>query len=107
MNTVYTPYSEKYINDFYKYTDEQGRRYRLVSLLGPGGAAKGNPYYEFLGVSRYWVHSKAKMQELYEKGIIVQTKPGAVPQKNVILTKHQECHFKIFGLILVQCKVGR
>lgn len=81
MNTVYTPYSEKYINDFYKYTDEQGRRYRLVSLLGPGGAAKGNPFYEFLGVSRYWVHSKEKMQELYEKGIIVQTKPGAVPQK--------------------------
>lgn len=81
MNTVYTPYSEKYISDFYKYTDEDGRRYRLVSLLGPGGAAKGNPYYEFLGVSRYWVHSKTKMQELYEKGMIIQTKPGAVPQK--------------------------
>ena len=81
MNTVYTPYSEKYINDFYKYTDKDGRKYRLVSLLGPGGAAKGNPYYEFLGVSRYWVHSKAKMQELYDKGIIIQTKPGAVPQK--------------------------
>lgn len=47
----------------------------------PGGAAKGNPYYEFLGVSKYWVHSKQKMQELYEKGIIIQTKPGAVPQK--------------------------
>lgn len=81
LNTVYTPYSEKYITDFYKYTDETGRKYRLVSLLGPGGAAKGNPYYEFLGVSRYWVHSKAKMQELYDKGLIVQTKPGAVPQK--------------------------
>lgn len=81
MNTVYTPYSEKYVKDFYKYTDKDGRKYRLVSLLGPGGAAKGNPYYEFLGVSRYWVHSKAKMQELYEKGIIIQTKPGAVPQK--------------------------
>lgn len=81
LNTVYMPYSEKYINDFYKYTDESGRKYRLVSLLGPGGAAKGNPFYEFLGVSRYWVHSKAKMQELYEKGIIIQTKPGSVPQK--------------------------
>ena len=81
LNTVYKPYSEKYINDFYKYTDESGRKYRLVSLLGPGGAAKGNPFYEFLGVSRYWVHSKAKMQELYEKGIIIQTKPGSVPQK--------------------------
>lgn len=81
LNTVYTPYSEKYINDFYKYTDESGRKYRLVSLLGPGGAAKGNPFYEFLGVSRYWVHAKAKMQELYEKGIIIQTKSGSVPQK--------------------------
>ena len=81
MNTVYTPYSDKYVNDFYKYTDSDGRRYRLVSLLGPGGAAKGNPYYEFLGVSRYWVHSKVKMQQLYDNGIIIQTKPGAVPQK--------------------------
>lgn len=81
INTVYTPYSEKYINDFYKYTDQDGRKYRLVSLLGPGGAAKGNPYYEFLGVSRYWVHSKEKMKKLYDEGIIIQTKPGAVPQK--------------------------
>lgn len=81
INTVYTPYSEKYINDFYKYQDEDGRKYRFVSLLGPGGASKGNPFYEFLGVSRYWVHSKEKMQQLYEAGIVVQTKPGAVPQK--------------------------
>jgi adenine-specific DNA-methyltransferase len=81
INTVYTPYTEKYIKDFYKYTDDNGRKYRYVSLLGPGGASKGNPYYEFLGVSKYWVHSKQKMEELYQKGIIVQTKPGAVPQK--------------------------
>lgn len=81
MNTVYTPYSQKYIDDFYRYEDSDGRKYRLVSLLGPGGAAKGNPYYEFLGVSKYWVHSKQKMQELYEKGVIIQTRPGAVPQK--------------------------
>jgi DNA modification methylase len=81
LNTVYTPYSEKYKKDFYKYSDEDGRRYRLVSLLGPGGAAKGNPSYEFLGVTRYWVHSKAKMKELNTRGLIIQTKPGTVPQK--------------------------
>lgn len=82
INAVYTPYSEKYIADFYKYIDESnGKKYRLVSLLGPGGAAKGNPYYEFLGVSRYWVHSKEKMTKLYEEGKIIQTKPGTVPQK--------------------------
>jgi len=81
LNTVYTNYSEKYIKDFYKYKDSKGRKYRLVSLLGPGGASKGNPYYEFLGVSRFWVYSKEKMQNLYEKGLILQSKPGSVPQK--------------------------
>ena len=82
LNTVYTPYSEKYKGDFYKYVDKKnGKKYRLVSLLGPGGAAKGNPFYEFLGVSRYWVYSKEKMQKLYEEGKIIQTKPGSVPQK--------------------------
>lgn len=81
INVVYTPYNEKYVNDFYRYVDEDGRRYRLVSLLGPGGASKGNPYYEFLGVKRYWVNSKSTMQDLYEKGLIIQTKAGAVPQR--------------------------
>ncbi len=81
MNTVYVPYTDKYINDFYRYKDENGKPYRLVSLLGPGGAAKGNPYYEFMGVTRYWVHSKEKMNQLLAEGRIIQTKPGAVPQK--------------------------
>lgn len=81
MNTVYTPYSEEYINNFYKYKDKDGRRYRLVSLLGPGGASKGNPYYEIMGVSRYWAFSKESMQKMIDKGLIIQTKEGAVPQK--------------------------
>ncbi len=80
LNILYTPYTKKYLKDFYKYEDDKGI-YRLVSLLGPGGASKGNPYYEFLGVSRYWVHSKEKMEKLYKQGLIVQTKPGSVPQK--------------------------
>lgn len=82
INPVYTPYTEKYIADFYKFIDEEtGKKYRLVSLLGPGGASKGNPYYEFLGVTKYWVHSKEKMEQLYKEGKIIQTKPGSVPQK--------------------------
>ncbi|WP_319001942.1 site-specific DNA-methyltransferase [Clostridium algoriphilum] len=80
MNPVYIPYSKKYINDFYKYVDKGGK-YRLVSLLGPGGASKGNPFYEFLGVSKYWVYAKTKMQKLYDSGLIIQIKPGSVPQK--------------------------
>lgn len=81
LNTVYTPYSKEYIDNFFRYTDRDGRRYRLVSMIGTGGAAKGNPFYEFMGVSKYWRYSKKTIQELVQKGLVVQTKPGAVPQK--------------------------
>ncbi len=81
LNTVYTPYSQEYIDNFFRYQDEDGRRYRLVSMIGTGGAAKGNPFYEFMGVSRYWRYSQKTIQELASKGLIVQTKPGSVPQK--------------------------
>lgn len=81
LNTVYTPYSQEYIDNFFRYQDEDGRKYRLVSMIGTGGAAKGNPFYEFMGVSRYWRYSQKTINDLLEKGLIVQTKPGAVPQK--------------------------
>lgn len=89
MNVVYTPYSEDYINNFYKYQEDDGRRYRLVSLLGPGGASKGNPYYEIMGVSRYWAFSKESMQKMIDKGLIVQTKEGGVPQKKRYLDESE------------------
>ena len=79
-NELYQPYSQDYINSFYRYQDPDGRKYRLGDLTGPGGAAKGNPQYEFLGVIRYWRYKKERMEELYQQGRIIQTKPGAVPQ---------------------------
>ncbi len=86
FNNVFVPYSEEYINSFFKYTEpDTGRRYRLTSMIGPGGAAKGNPSYEIMGVARYWRYSEARMKELVEKGLIVQTSPGTVPQKKQYL----------------------
>ena len=79
-NPQYGPYDLEYINRDYRRVDPDGRRYRIDNLQGPGGAAKGNPSYEFLGVTRYWRYSKEKMEELYRKGRVVQTRPGAVPQ---------------------------
>ena len=79
-NMQYQPYSEEYLKAFYKYIEpETGRRYRLSDITGPGGAAKGNPYYEFLGVTRYWRFKRERMEEMYQQGRIVQTKPGTVP----------------------------
>lgn len=79
-NTQYAPYSQEYVDRDYRRIDEDGRRYRLDNIQGPGGAAKGNPYYEVMGVSRHWRYSKERMQQLIDKGRIVQTRPGTVPQ---------------------------
>jgi len=79
-NELFKPYDESYTTQFYRHTDADGRRYRLGDITGPGGAAKGNPQYEFLGITRYWRYSRERMQQLYEEGRIIQTKPGAVPQ---------------------------
>ena len=79
-NELYQPHSQDYVDKFYRHIDADGRRYTLDNITGPGGASKGNPQYEFLGVTRYWRYSRARMQALYEQGRIVQTKPGTVPR---------------------------
>ena len=65
----YVPYSDEVVDRDYKYVDEStGHRYRLMPVDGPGGAAKGNPYFEFLGVKGYFRYSEQTMQELYDAG---------------------------------------
>jgi adenine specific DNA methylase Mod len=82
-NMQYTPYEEGYIDSAYRNKDPDGRRYTLSDMTAPGGAkaSKGNPYYEFLGVTRYWRFSKESMQRLNKEGRIVQTSPGVVPRQ--------------------------
>ena len=80
-NPGYTPYDEGYIKRSYRHIEpDTGRRYQLTDLSGPGGAAKGNPFYEVLGVRRYWRYSKERMTKLIDEGRIVQSRPGTVPR---------------------------
>ena len=80
-NQLFAPYSKEYIDNFYKHVEKNtGRRYQLGDLTGPGGAAKGNPEYEVLGVKRPWRFTKEKMMKLLAEGRIIQAKPGAVPR---------------------------
>ena len=79
-NQLHTAYDREYVDQFYRHVEPgTGRRYRLGDLTGPGGAAKGNPRYEVMGVSRYWRYSREKMEQLIRDGRVVQTNPGAVP----------------------------
>jgi DNA modification methylase len=81
-NTLHTQYDESYASGMYKYVEEQtGRRYGLFDLTGPGGAAKGNPEFDVLGVTRFWRFSKERMKEMLAEGRVVQTRQGSVPRQ--------------------------
>lgn len=79
-NWLYTAYDQAYLDSSYKNLDPDGRRWKSSDLTGPGGAAKGNPEYELLGVTRFWRYSKENMMRLLAEGRIHQSKPGAVPR---------------------------
>jgi DNA modification methylase len=80
-NPTFTKYDQDYIDKFYRFVEEEtGRRYTMGDLTGPGGAEKGNPSFDILGVTRYWRFSRKKVTRMLEEGRIVQSKPGAVPR---------------------------
>ncbi len=80
-NLQYTPYDQTYVDRAYRHVEPStGRRFTLDNLTGPGGAAKGNPQYEVMGVTRFWRYSRERMQQLIDEGRVVQTTPGRVPR---------------------------
>ncbi len=82
-NHQYMPYDDDYIQTFYSNVEPQtGRRFQYGDLTAPGGAnpAKGNPCYEFLGVTRYWRYSRERMKELHDQGRIEFRPQGKVPR---------------------------
>lgn len=87
---IYQPLSDTYLASHYSHVEpDTGRRYRLDNLTGPGGAAKGNPQYEVMGVTRYWRYSHERMRHLIAEGRVVQTRPGTVPQFKRYLDESQ------------------
>lgn len=80
----YKAYDPAYVEKFYKHVEPgTGRRYSLGDITAPGGAteSKRNPFYEFLGVERYWRFRRDVMLRLHREGRIVQAKPGSVPRQ--------------------------
>lgn len=85
FNTLYNPLPQSTIDNWYNNTEpETGRRYNKADVTGPGGAAKGNPYYEWKGVSRYWRYSREKMEQLEAEGRLVYSRSGMPYQKRYL-----------------------
>ena len=84
FNRIYGEHDPDYVAKAYRYYDEDGRRYRLLPLLNPN-KDRPNLTYEFLGVTRVWRWTKERMHRAYEDGLVVQLKPGSVPQQKLYL----------------------
>ncbi|WP_282825092.1 site-specific DNA-methyltransferase [Gulosibacter sediminis] len=56
--------------------DDPRGAWKATPVDGPGGAKKGNPFYEFLGVEGYWRYSKETMSQKHAEGLIIRTASG-------------------------------
>ncbi|MGO6921263.1 site-specific DNA-methyltransferase [Rhizobium ruizarguesonis] len=72
-NPQYTEYTEDYIATYYRYKDEDGRRWLSRSTTAPGGRG---PVYDWNGLRRAWRYRKEEMQRLHDAGRIFYTENG-------------------------------
>lgn len=85
MNAVYAPYEADYVRTHYKSRDDDGRRYQLVRITAPGGASKGNAFYELLGHKAYYVYKEETARRMVAEGRIVAPSRGAIPRLKMYL----------------------
>lgn len=85
FNVIYKPLPSSTVEKWYRHVEEgTGRRFNKADVTGPGGAAKGNPFYEWNGVSCYWRYSRDTMQRLHEQGRLVYSASGMTYQKRYL-----------------------
>jgi site-specific DNA-methyltransferase (adenine-specific) len=85
FNSLYRPLPQSTVDNWYRYIEpETGRRYNKADLTGPGGASKGNPLYEWKGITRYWRYRKERMEQLEAEGRIVYSKSGMPYEKRYL-----------------------
>jgi DNA modification methylase len=82
-----TANSEEYIETQFKYTDENGRRYRLSPINAP--APRPTLQYEFRGYKPHpngWSVSYEKLEKMYQEGRLVfpNNKDGRVNRKQYL-----------------------
>ncbi|MBA3647232.1 MAG: restriction endonuclease [Chitinophagales bacterium] len=72
FNRKYQPYDKDYIRTFYKYVEENGRKFQSVDSRSPN--PRPNLMYDYKGYKPHpngWAVSLEKMKEMDEKGLII------------------------------------
>jgi site-specific DNA-methyltransferase (adenine-specific)/adenine-specific DNA-methyltransferase len=85
VNMQYTPLPESTVDKWYRHVEEgTGRRYNMADITGPGGAKKGNPVFEWNGITRAWRYGRARMEQLENEGRIAYSGSGMAYQKRYL-----------------------
>ncbi|MCA6501678.1 MAG: restriction endonuclease [Pseudanabaena sp. M135S2SP2A07QC] len=74
-NEQYQAYDQKYIDQYYKYSDPDGRRF-MSGDIGASGLSGGGYDYEWKGVRRVWRVPESSMHRLESENRIYYTKNG-------------------------------
>ena len=72
-NQVYQKYEQNYIDKYYRYQDDDGRKW-MSDNLSAAGLAGGGYQYEWNGVTKLWRCPKTTMEKLDAAGKIYYTK---------------------------------
>ena len=78
FNKQYTPYDDSYTDSFYRYTDENGRRYR-ISDFSQNGQGEGRYFGDKFIVpnpGKHWIWSQERIDQGMKEGRIVISKNG-------------------------------
>lgn len=76
-------------------------------MSGPGGAAKGNPSYEVMGVTRHWRFTEAKMEQLIAEARVLQIRIGCISISGDMVAEADETRERLDnGVLLVIVGAG-
>ena len=70
-NQLFQAYDEEYVNQYYRYREPDGRRFKSTDLTG-----RANQVFDWHGVRRPWAYAKASLDRLESEGRIYWTENG-------------------------------
>jgi DNA modification methylase len=78
-NEPHQAYDKDYVEQYYRYSDPDGRKW-MSGDLGAAGLQGGGYDYEWKGVRRIWRVPPTTMERLDKEGKIYYTKPAGIPR---------------------------
>jgi adenine-specific DNA-methyltransferase len=74
-NQIYQTYDKEYVEQYYRYTDPDGRKW-MSDNLNAAGLQGGGYEYDWKGIKRVWRLPKTSMERLDREGKLYYTKNG-------------------------------